>query len=376
MTERSSFETLLELATPIRVDIIDNSERVHGAIKTVPEDFEVTEIPLYPFAGEGEHIYLFVEKRFLNTQSMIEQLAHHLGAPIYSIGYAGQKDRIAVTRQWVSIPVDKVDTSKLSDLVGPITNAITVLQVDRHTNKLRTGHLFGNRFSVRIQSMIPNPPVAFPILEHHIHKLTDYGVPNFYGSQRFGRHGMTLQIGLDILDGNEESLKRLKGRSRQFRKLALSAVQSGLFNAVLKQRYADKTLHTVLLGDRVEWVLKRRSYLVRTLDDQLEAQEAVTKGEAVITGPIMGNKYSASEGEAFEVESKAIEPFNLSAKSFEAAGRLATGTRRPYLIPIIEPQLYEEPTALRAEFTLPAGSYATVVMENLLRLQVAPNYNH
>ncbi|MCE9529542.1 MAG: tRNA pseudouridine(13) synthase TruD [Planctomycetes bacterium] len=209
---------------------------VGGRIKTAPEDFEVEEIPAYEPSGEGEHLFLWIEKKGMGAEFFARQVARRLGIPNGEVGTAGLKDRHAITRQYVSVPASA--ESRLADLEG---DGIHLIRSGRHGNKLRAGHLKGNRFRILIRDADrAGEAAANAILE----RLKTEGMPNFYGPQRFGREGETVDLGLKLL--KNEGGRRL---APFLRKLALSAVQSVLFNLVLSRRMADGLFRKVLPGD-------------------------------------------------------------------------------------------------------------------------------
>ena len=149
----------------------------NGRIKTVPQDFVVEEIPSYEPAGVGEHIFLWIEKRGVAAAALVDHVAAALKISQRDIGVAGQKDRHAVTRQYVSVPARSLDRVGRLD-----TEQIEVLRVSRHPHKLRTGHLRGNRFSVLLRDVAADAEDrARPIAA----ELTARGVPNYFGDQRF-----------------------------------------------------------------------------------------------------------------------------------------------------------------------------------------------
>src|SRR6516162_5208600 len=164
---------------------------IGGRIKQTPEDFEVEEIPAYEPSGSGDFLYLWMQKRDMGAEYFVRQVAQRLGIAFGEVGTAGLKDRHAVTRQMVSVPARAVN--RLNDLAG---NGIEVLKVGRHGNKLRPGHLRGNRFHVLIRGAEPRAAeLLVPILD----RLRRLGFPNFYGGQRFGREGETVLLGLALL---------------------------------------------------------------------------------------------------------------------------------------------------------------------------------
>jgi tRNA pseudouridine13 synthase len=336
---------------------------IGGRIKSVAEDFDVEEIPAYQPSGSGPFLYLWLEKRDMGAEYFIRQVARRLGISDRDIGVAGLKDRHAVTRQMISVP--EAVENNLSQLDG---NGIRVLQTNRHTNKLKIGHLHGNRFRI----LIRGPDGAAERLAPILQRLAEQGLPNFYGSQRFGRDGTTLAIGMALLR-NEPVPADSRGnkfdlRNRFLRKLALSAAQAALFNQYLSLRLNDGHFRRVLSGDvMAKWPM---GGLFLAEDVQRE-QERFEARETVTTGPIFGKKTFPARGEAAQREAAILNEAGLTKDSFTSFGKLVQGTRRHNLVYPGELTHAVEPDGIRLTFTLPAGSYATVLLREVMKTEVA-----
>ncbi len=336
---------------------------IGGHIKERPEDFEVEEIPAYAPSGQGEFLYLWVEKRVLGAQYFVRQVAHRLGLPTGEIGTAGLKDRRAVTRQMVSVPA-RVE-GQLSRLPG---DGIELLRVSRHGNKLRPGHLHGNRFRILIRGV---GDTAGDRLGQLVERLRRDGLPNFYGPQRFGHGGETAHIGLALL--RKEPIPAPPGgrppnvRNPFLRKLALSAAQSAVFNAYLSARLRDGLLRSVLAGDvMAKWPF---GGMFVAADPAVE-QARFERRETVPTGPIFGRKMFAAAGPAAEREAAALAAFGLGPDSFAGFGKLLQGTRRHSLIYVEDLAAELKPEGVQLTFALPAGSYATILLREILKNQL------
>ena len=333
---------------------------IGGRIKTVPEDFEVEEVPAYQPSGSGDYLYLWVEKRDMGAEYFIRQVAQRLGIPTGEVGTAGLKDRRAVTRQMVSVPARA--EAHLPRLEG---DGIRVLQVSRHGNKLRPGHLHGNRFRILVRDV---EPAADERLAPLLDRLRREGLPNFYGPQRFGRDGETVRLGLALLRGEPPPVpasgRRPNLRSPFLRKLALSAAQSALFNHYLARRLGDGLLRCVLDGD----VMGKWPYggLFVAADVSRE-QERFEARETVHTGPIFGRKTFAAAGEAAAREAAALHDAGLTPEAFRGFGKLLQGTRRHNLVYIDDLAAAVQLEGLQLTFTLPAGSYATVLLREVTK---------
>jgi tRNA pseudouridine13 synthase len=333
-----------------RVKLHPELPGVGGAIKTAPEDFIVEELPAYLPSGDGEHTYFFVEKRGLNTEELLVEMCRRLGASRGEAGCAGMKDRQAVTRQWVSIP--RVEPQTIAG------DKWRVLSASRHGNKLRTGHLRGNRFTIVVRGLRCPIVEAVQRATAILTALERSGLPNRFGPQRFGVRGDNAARGRALLDG-----KGSAGRGEK--RLFVSALQAELFNAYLDDRTGDRTLRTVIAGDVLQ---KRDSGGLFTPDDLAEAQARLERGELDVTGPMFGSKMRAATLEAGAREAALLARNGLQPSSFERLGPIAEGTRRPLTVPVGEAraELGDEPDTLRLGFTLPSGAYATVLVDEII----------
>jgi tRNA pseudouridine13 synthase len=333
---------------------------VGGRIKHVPEDFEVEEIPAYEPSGQGEFLYLWVEKRDMGAEYFVRQIAQRLQVAPGEVGSAGMKDRHAVTRQMISVPAPAL--ARLSHLEG---NGIRLLNVGRHSNKLRPGHLRGNRFQVVIRELSSTSVDNVQLVADRILKL---GLPNYYGPQRFGRDGETSHLGFTLLGGpareSNSPLKSVGRLSPWLRRLALSAAQSVLFNHCLSKRISDGLYRRVLPGD----VMSKWPFGGIFVAKDVEIEQArFDAREIVSTGPMFGRKMFESDGQAAQREADVLSEAGLTLKSFFGFGKLLQGTRRKNLIYVDDLQFASVPKGIRLSFSLPPGSYATVLLGEFMK---------
>ncbi|MEZ6064434.1 MAG: tRNA pseudouridine(13) synthase TruD [Planctomycetaceae bacterium] len=332
---------------------------VGGRIKVEPEDFVVEELPAYQPTGAGEHLFLWIEKRDVSADALLSHIARRLGIARGDIGMAGLKDRRAVTRQYVSVPA-----SVEARLPEVDADNVRVLSSARHGNKLRTGHLRGNRFDVLIRDVVDD---AGPRAESIIAALSNHGLPNYYGDQRFGHGGETLRLGLDLLTGRRQERDIPRPQRRFLLRLALSSVQSSLFNAVLAERVRTNQLTTVLIGDVLQVVASGGQFVcVDPVTDQARCQQR----EVVPTGPIFGPKMRAAQEAAGELEQRVLATSGLTVTDFARYRKLLPGTRRALAVWPDELSLAVEPTGLRVRFALPPGSYATVLLGESMKVEL------
>jgi tRNA pseudouridine13 synthase len=317
-----------------------------------PETFIVEEIPAYSPAGEGEHAYVWIEKRNLTTLEAVGRLARVLGVDGRAVGYAGMKDRHATTRQWLSLL--GVDTARAESVA---VDGVRVLAASRHKNKLRVGHLHGNRFEVVLVDLAEGEG---DVLTARLRALACEGVPNRYGHQRFGSAGDNLARGLAVLRGTR---REPDGRRR---KLLLSAVQSAVFNRVLELRAAEGGLLRVRAGDILQKLESGGQFVCA---DVATDQARVDVGEIVPTGPLPGShvRSPALGSPARELEERALADLGVGPSELAQVGRALPGARRPVVVKVTlgDAPVTAMPGGLRLRFSLPAGSYATVVLEAL-----------
>jgi tRNA pseudouridine13 synthase len=250
------------------------SLKVLGKIRATPEDFRVEEIPAYEPSGEGQHLFVQLEKTGLNTQDAVAQMARALRADPAQASFAGLKDRHAVTTQWASFFGADPEAALALELPG-----IRVLRAARHPHKIRTGHLRGNRFVIRVEC---DAEPSFAVANAVLSELVATGCPNFYGEQRFGRDRQNLTRARRwLLEGGRAP------RDRFERKLLVSTLQSEAFNHWLDLRMRRVGLGRALAGDVMR---KEDSGGLFVAHDVVEVQARMDRWELSPTGPIFGTK--------------------------------------------------------------------------------------
>jgi tRNA pseudouridine13 synthase len=331
---------------------------IGGVFKSVPEDFHVEEIPAYEPVGSGEHLLLWIEKRDVSAEQLTGHLSRTLNVPRSDIGMAGMKDRRAITRQYVSVPA-KCESA----LENVNADHIRLLHSARHANKLKTGHLKGNRFSILLREVAEN---AEGKAEKIAERINAVGFPNYFGEQRFGKDGDTLEWGLALLRGERTERDIPKARRKFLLRLSLSAVQSELFNQVLAKRLADQLMDLVLLGDVMQVVSSGGIFVV---EDQSAEEARFLAGETVTTGPLFGPKMRTPGTEVDRMEQAVLDAAGLSREHFRKFSKLTPGGRRAFLVRPMNLEIRPDQEGLRLEFALPSGAYATMLLREFQKTE-------
>lgn len=399
---------------------------VGGVIRQRAEDFVVDEVPLGPPSGAGDHVLLLVQKADLTTEQVARILADHFQVRISAIGYAGRKDRVAVTRQQFSVHLPGRDVGGFSMIEH---ERVAVLGVDRHHARLERGELAGNRFSIRIRAV---DPTSVTRAARCLRMLEKQGVPNRVGVQRFGTRENNHLVGRELFRGKArealhallgpgtdendphrevwglyargayaEAIEHLPGSYRVERAVLealargdspgraitrisnkekgffLSAFQSAVFNSVLDRRVIEGSFAEALPGDLLvradgNDAVARGEALTEDLGEQL------ARFERSASGPMWGTRMPRAGGVVDAMELEALQAFGLSPQDLEPAAKasipMSGGTRRALRVrlgsPDVEGGLDEHGSYIRVAFDLPRGSFATEVLREIMKTSV------
>jgi len=349
-----------------------NHAPINFYFKQSANDFVVDEIPLYPFSQEGEHLVLHVRKKNLSTNELISLIASYLGIKQKEIGYAGLKDKHALTYQYISL--HKKYEKQMEQFEHP---QVKILSKTYHNNKIRMGHLKGNKFFIRVKKV--NPTDAKKIDEVLLH-VEQNGLPNFFGYQRFGNDGDNHIQGELIAKGKK------KERNPKIRKFLVSAYQSHLFNLWLSKRIELGKLVDNFSVSELETLLNLPKEEIKHLKNQPQpfklffgdvmqhypygrlfwyehSQEDLQRffnRDISVTGLLSGKKVKHAQGYAREIE-----------KSFDEEIQADGGRRYAWIFPEeISGKYIENEAWYEFGFTLPKGSYATVFLEEIAKQEI------
>ena len=331
-----------------------------GSVRVSEEDFYVEELPLYEPSGAGSHVYVTVEKAGRTTPEVAHELAAVLKVRDRDVGYAGLKDKRAVAVQRFSVPVAPRSPDFVERAASASGEGWRVRSVALHANKLRPGHLRGNRFRVVVRGVRPG---ALDRAERIAAALRARGAPNLYGPQRFGKRGDNAALGAAILRRDAAP------RDRFLRRLALSALQAELFNRCLGARLSDGLFDRAIAGD----VMRKRATGGLFVSEDPGADDGrVRTGEIDPTGPLPGHSSFAARADAAAREAAVLAEAGIDPDSFAVGGGEMEGARRPYRVPIEDLRVeVAAPDALAISFSLPKGSYAACVLREITK-EAAP----
>lgn len=324
-----------------------------GSIKRVPEDFVVEEVLGFVPSGEGEHVFLRIEKRHENTDYLARQLAKFAKVPVRNVSYAGLKDRHGRTIQWFSV---QLPGQAGPDWSGFESDTVRVLEVSRNARKLRKGTARGNCFELTLRELSALPEH----LESRLAEIAAHGVPNYFGPQRFGHDGQNLERARDLFADDSRKLDPHK------RGLYLSAARSELFNQLLAERVQDRTWNSAIPGDVFMFPDSRSFFTPEAVTDEL--LQRVAAREIHPSGVLWGVKPSTAAGTALDLEYRVAEQLAEMARGLKAAG-LETSRRPLRLCPEAMTWDFPQPATLTLCFTLPTGAYATAVLRELVHTE-------
>jgi tRNA pseudouridine13 synthase len=323
--------------------------------KSIPEDFIVEEELPFELTGTGEHAWLHVRKTNNNTDWVAARIAEFAGVKQHAVGYAGLKDRYAVTTQWYSVYLPGRDDIDWDDFH---CEGVELIAVTRHQRKLQRGALKQNRFTIRLRDIEPGTSSDFDRLVERCELIRREGIPNYFGEQRFG-HGLK-----NLADAERMFTASHRRMPRHKRSLLLSAARSWIFNAIVSQRVKAGTWNRRVNGD--VFMLDGRTACFSD-DHSAELEQRLAKGEIHPTAVLWGDGESMSTAECAAIESEIVNRYPVFKQGLRDAR--VEQQRRAMRLPVKGLECQQINSDLTLMFSLQAGSYATMVLRELVKLK-------
>ena len=321
-----------------------------GRLRVEIDDFVVDEMLGFEPSGEGEHVFLRIEKRNRQTESIAQNLARFVGVRRRDVGYAGLKDKFARTIQWFSVlvPFDvNPEWSRFNDAT------VEILRVERHCRKLKRGALLGNRFKILLRNLEADRQQT----ENILLSIRNVGVPNYFGPQRFGRYGQNILAAVTLFKSPQSIRNRYK------RGIFLSAARSCVFNLILAARVNRQNWNYACCGDAMILHGSNSYFRIDTLTDEIN--QRTKAGKIHPTGAMWGIGPSDVSGEILGLENQVVSENRLLCDGLEANG-LKMARRSLRLMPNFLEWQFMGSDSLKLTFTLPPGGYATSVLRELI----------
>ena len=318
-------------------------------LKAECADFVVKEQLGYDMSGDGEFVAVKVRKTDCNTLFVGEQLAKFAGISSRNMSYAGLKDRKAVTEQWFSLQMPGQPTPNFSQFS---LEGVEILDVTRHQRKIRIGSLQGNHFEILLRNAEETDE-----LKVRLDFLAKNGFPNYFTEQRFGRDGNNLTQALRWASGE------IKVKDRHKRSFYLSAARSEIFNLILSKRMELNLAQQILVGDVLQLNGSHSWFVVDESEDLAQLQRRLAQQDVLLTAPLIGEEEKSAVDFEHEIFAQHQALFDLMRQERMKAAR------RPILMQPHQFQWQFEPNGLRLQFALPAGSYATALIRELVNIE-------
>ncbi len=318
-------------------------------LKAECADFVVKEQLGYDMSGDGEFVAVKVRKTDCNTLFVGEQLAKFAGISARNMSYAGLKDRKAITEQWFSLQMPGQPTPDFSQFS---LEGVEILDVTRHQRKIRIGSLQGNHFEILLRNAEETDE-----LKVRLDFLSKNGFPNYFTEQRFGRDGNNLTQALRWANGE------IKVKDRNKRSFYLSAAHSEIFNLIVSKRMELNLVQQILVGDVLQLNGSHSWFVVDESEDLVQLQQRLAQQDVLLTAPLIGEEEKSAVDFENEIFAQHQALFALMRQERMKAAR------RPILM---QPQHFQwqfEPNGLRLQFALPAGSYATALIRELVNVK-------
>ncbi|WP_114766613.1 tRNA pseudouridine(13) synthase TruD [Vibrio rhodolitus] len=338
---------------------LNGKPTAQGKLKLKPEHFQVNENLGFDFTGEGEHLMVRIRKTGENTAFVVNELAKVCGVKSKDVSWAGLKDRHAVTEQWLSVHLPKGETPDFSAFLAQYPS-IEIVATDRHNKKLRPGDLIGNEFVVTIAEVTDMAEVVA-----RLEKIAKTGVPNYFGSQRFGHDGN------NVTEARRWGRDNVRTRNQNKRSLYLSAARSWIFNAIVSARIEQGAFEQPLEGDVLQ---AGREQLLVDADNIAELTNKIATGECLITAAMAGDNALPTQGKALEIEQPQLdaEPDLMAL----IRGNRMRHDRREIALKAQNLTWQVEGNEITLRFALDSGCFATAIVRELIEeIEVERSYS-
>jgi tRNA pseudouridine13 synthase len=330
---------------------INSLPNITGTIRQHYSDFEVTEQLSFEPCGQGEHLFLYIEKQSCNSQWVADELQKHFKLRSQDVGYAGKKDRYSISRQWFSLHLPGKENEITETQIHQLDNsAFSVLEAIRHNKKLRKGVIKHNHFKIKVKNISAEIDCSI------IDKIKTHGFPNYFGYQRFGFNGNNLVSAEQIFHN------KIRVRSRNKRGMYLSAARSYLFNLNLAERIKLANWLQVLKGDCLSLSGSQSYFVCEDISEDILKRFAL--GDLHISGWLAGLSQSEATGEALKIETKVFNQYADWIKGLSKEG-LSSSRRAMRVIPTELSVSNVNDSELTITFCLPPGSFATSLLREL-----------
>jgi tRNA pseudouridine13 synthase len=335
---------------------------IGGRLRAQPDHFVVDEIALYEPSGEGQHLYVNITKVELTTKDVQRKLVRLFGLRETDVGFAGMKDKNACTTQTFSLSVGHPDRDFVDSAAARIENEmpVTVNWVRLHGNKLRLGHLVGNRFRIVISDLPGTPVVSAQMARNVVDRLIADGMPNFFGPQRFGAGGNNVDKGLAVLQ------RKNYVKDRWLRRFLVSAYQSYLCNCYLADRVKSGAFYSLLSGDVAK---KHDTGGLFDVEDLAVEQPRFDAHEISFTAPLFGPKMRMASADAGDLETRILDNSPITLEDLRKAK--VEGTRRQGRLLTPDLTIASADEGVVVEFSLTKGGFATTILRELMKSDTA-----
>lgn len=330
-----------------------NSINATGTLRAQPEDFLVTEVNGVELSREGEHLWLYIQKTSCNTDWVAKHISNVCQVPRRQVGFAGLKDRHAITKQWFSVQLPKV--SNLDKINSALPNDVKVLKASKHSKKIKTGQLESNRFEITIRDIDGDKSQ----IQNNIELIKQNGVPNYFGPQRFGHDMGNIQKAQDWFSGN------YKVKTKNLKSLLISTARSHIFNCILAKRIKNNTWDKSIDGDILQ-LDKSHSWFPSSDATSDEISKRIKNFDIHITAAMFGEDAVQSTEDCAELENNIAAQFPIYQLGFEKF-RLRQDRRAMRICPIDLTYKWLN-NNLILNFNLLPGAYATGVIREILEV--------